>query len=136
MTLELTILILAALLQCVQFATVAIPTNRELGTGKTASPRDPERLGKPIEEQVSAKTGRLIRAFNNHFEALILFAIAAVVISVTDQSTAFTKTCAIAYLIARIAYIPAYYFGLTPWRSAIWAVGFFATLFMLLAALF
>jgi len=47
-----------------------------LGTGKTASPRDPARLGRPLVEQVSVKTGRLIRAMNNHFEALILFTIA------------------------------------------------------------
>ena len=39
------------------------------------------------------------------------------------------------YLAARVAYIPTYYLGLRPWRSLIWAVGFFATLLMLLAAL-
>ena len=36
---------------------------------------------------------------------------------------------------ARILYVPAYYYGLNPWRSLIWAVGFLATLLMLLAAL-
>ena len=40
-----------------------------------------------------------------------------------------------AYLAARIAYVPAYALGLRPWRSAIWGVGFFATLTLLLAAL-
>jgi uncharacterized MAPEG superfamily protein len=34
-----------------------------------------------------------------------------------------------------VLYIPAYYFGLRPGRSLIWAVGFAATLLMLLAAL-
>jgi len=77
MTPELKILALSGLLQCFQFALMAIPANRELGTGKTASPRDPARLGRPLVEQVSVKTGRLIRAMNNHFEALILFTIAS-----------------------------------------------------------
>jgi len=65
---------------------MAIPANLELGTGKTASPRDPARLGRPIIEQVSVKTGRLIRAMNNHFEALILFTIAVVVVSLADKN--------------------------------------------------
>ena len=38
-------------------------------------------------------------------------------------------------LAARILYVPAYAFGWNPWRSAIWAVGFLATLTMLIAAL-
>ncbi|MEO0357936.1 MAG: MAPEG family protein [Pseudomonadota bacterium] len=134
MTPELTALTLAALLQVVQFALMAIPANLELGPGKTLSPRDPGRLGPPLQDQVSAKTGRLIRAMNNHFEGLILFGIACTVITVSGQSTGFTATCAYVYLIARVAYIPAYYFGLAPWRSYIWFVGFGATTAMLLAA--
>jgi len=72
---------------------------------------------------------------NNHFEALILFTIAVLVITLSDQSTSFTATCAWTYLVARIAYVPAYAFGLSPWRSAIWFIGFLATMFMLIAAL-
>ncbi|MBF9029007.1 MAPEG family protein [Rhodobacterales bacterium HKCCE3408] len=135
MTTELTVLALAALLQFVQFALMAIPANLELGPGKTASPRDPDRLGKPLMDQASVRTGRLFRAFNNHFEALILFTIAVVVVTLGDASTPFTRGCAWAYLGARILYIPAYAFGWVPWRSAIFAVGFFATAFMITAAL-
>ncbi len=135
MTTELTVLTLAALLQVVQFLLVSIPANIELAPGKLLSPRDPDRLGKPIEEQVSVPTSRLFRAFNNHFEALAFFTIAVVVITLSDQSTAITQTCAWVYLAARILYIPAYALGWVPWRSAIWAVGFFATVVMLMAAL-
>lgn len=135
MTAELTALTLAALLQVVQFCLMAVPTNLEVGTGKTLSPRDPDRLGKPLAEQVSPRTGRLIRALDNHFEALILFAIAVTVITLSDQSTPFTQACAWTYLAARVAYVPAYAFGLVPWRSLIWFAGFLATTFMLLAAL-
>ena len=135
MTPELTVLTLAALLQCLQFALMAVPANWELGTGKTASPRDLDRLGKPMIELLSVKTARLARAMNNHFEALILFGIAITVVSLSDQTNAITTACAWTYLGARILYIPAYYFGWTPWRSAIWFVGFLTTLVILITAL-
>ena len=136
MTPELTALTLAALLQTAQFYIMAVPTNLELSPGKTLSPRDLDRLGGDIRAQVSVPTARLIRAWDNHFESLALFTIAALVITLTDQSTSFTAACAFTYLAARIAYIPAYYFGLVPWRSLIWFTAFTATTFMLLAALF
>lgn len=135
MTPELTVLALAALLQAVQFTLMAIPANLELGPGKTLSPRDNSRMGKPMIELVSDKTGRLIRAMNNHFEALILFTIAVVVVSLGDKNTGFSALCAWAYLGARILYIPAYYFGWTPWRSLIWFVGFLSTMLMIVSAL-
>src|SRR6056297_3466756 len=110
MTPELTVLALAALLQGVQFALMAIPANIELGPGKTMSPRDASRMGKPLVEQVSDKTARLFRALNNHFEGLILFTIAVVVITLGDKGTGFSAICAWTYLAARVLYIPAYYF--------------------------
>ncbi len=135
MTPELTALALAGLLQGVQYALMAIPANLELGVGKTLSPRDPDRLGKPLIEQVSPRTGRLFRALNNHFEGLILFTLAVVVVTLSNQSTPFTQTCAWTYLAARVLYVPAYAFGLVPWRSLIWFVGFLATMAMIAAAL-
>ena len=135
MTPELTALALAALLQCVQFLLMAIPTNIELAPGKTLSPRDRTRLGGDIQDQVSDRTARLIRAWENHFESLALFTIAVIVVSLANTNTTFTAICAATYLIARILYIPAYYFGLTPWRSLIWFVGFLAAPFMLIATL-
>ena len=131
MTPELTVLTLAALLQILQFVLFAIPANRELGPGYTMSARDRE-----PSRSMSDRTGRLGRALDNHFEALILFGIAAVVITVTGQSSTLTATCAWIYLAARVVYVPAYAMGLRPHRSVIWAIGLFATLIMLIAALF
>jgi uncharacterized MAPEG superfamily protein len=85
--------------------------------------------------QLSPKTARLGRSLTNHFEGLILFTIACVTVTLGDQSGPFTAACAFTYLGARVLYIPAYYLGLRPWRSLIWAVGLFATVLMLLAAL-
>ena len=117
-------------LQVAQYAAFAIPANLELGTGYTSSARD-----RPPSKQLSDKTARLQRAMNNHFEALILFTLAVVVVTLGNQSSAVTQTAAYLYLIARIAYVPAYYLGLRPWRSAIWFVGFLSTLTMIIAAL-
>lgn len=136
MTSELTVLALAGLLQFVQYLLMAIPANIELGPAKTLSPRDPDRLGRPLDRQVSPRTGRLFRALNNHFEALVLFTLAVVVVTLAEASSPLTTACAWTYLAARIAYVPAYYLGLVPWRSVIWAVGWVATALMLLAALF
>jgi uncharacterized MAPEG superfamily protein len=135
MSTELSVLALAGLLQAVQFVLMAVPANLELGQGKTLSPRDPDRLGRPLIEQVSPVTGRLFRALNNHFEALILFAVAVVVIELSGKSTGFTAGCAWAYLAARILYVPAYALGWVPWRSVIWSVGFAASVLMLIAGL-
>ncbi len=135
MTPELTALTLSALLQVIQFGLMAVPANLQLGVGKTLSPRDRDRLGGSLGDLLTGKTARLLRALNNHFEALILFTIAVVVVTLSGQSTSFTAACAWTYLGARILYIPAYAFGWVPWRSLIWFVGFFATLAMLIAAL-
>jgi uncharacterized MAPEG superfamily protein len=130
MTPELLALTLAALLQAVQYILYAIPANMELGTGYTSSTRD-----RPPSRELSPTTARLGRALNNHFEGLILFTIAVTVVTLSNQSTPLTQYAAYTYLAARILYIPAYAFALNPWRSAIWAVGFIATLTMLIAAL-
>ncbi len=130
MTPELTALTLAGLLQMVQFALFAVPANLELGTRYTSGPRD-----RAPERPLTTLTGRLQRSLNNHFEGLILFTLAVTVITLSGQSTATTATLAYTYLAARILYVPAYALGLTPWRSAIWAVGWFATLALMLTAL-
>ncbi|MDV4145063.1 MULTISPECIES: MAPEG family protein [Shimia] len=135
MTPELTALTLAAILQIGQIVLMAVPANLELGTGKTLSPRDPDRLKKPLMEQVSRRTARLHRAMNNHFEGLILFSIAVLVVTLAEKSTPFTAACAYTYLVARVLYVPAYAFGWVPWRSLFWAVGLLATLLLLVAAL-
>jgi len=130
MSVELTVLTLAALLQGLQFVLYAVPANREIGPGYTMSARDRE-----PSRKLSDRTARLGRALDNHFEGLILFGIAVGVVQMSAQDTAFTAACAWVYLIARVLYVPAYALGLRPHRSLIWVVGFAATMLMLLAAL-
>ena len=130
MTPELTALTLAALLQVVQYVLYALPANLELGARYTAGSRD-----HTPATPMSKRTARLGRALDNHFEGLILFGIAVTVITLSNQSGPLTAACAWAYLAARILYIPAYAYGLNPWRSVIWAVGFLSTLTILVVAI-
>lgn len=128
MTPELTALTLAALLQVLQICLYSVVGQAQVGRGAALRPRD-----EGVE--LTGRAGRVHRAMNNHFEGLILFGIACVVIAVSEQSTGFTAGCAFLYLGARVLYIPAYVFGWVPWRSVIWLVGLIATTLMLLVAL-
>jgi uncharacterized MAPEG superfamily protein len=128
MTTELTVLALAGLLQVLQMVLMAIPANQQMGTAYTAGSRDEKR-------EPTGVPGRLYRAANNHFEGLILFTLAVVVVTLGGQASGVTATCAWIYLGARVLYIPAYAFGIAYLRSVIWAVGFGATAVMLVAAL-
>jgi len=135
MTPELQVLAYAGLLQGVQYVLMSVSANLDLGPGKTMSARDVHRLGRPLAEMLGVRAGRLYRAFTNHFEGLILFTLAVVVVTLSDRATGFSAACAWVYLGARILYVPAYFFGLSPWRSIIWFVGFLATMAMLGSAL-
>lgn len=135
MTPELTVLTLTALFHIAILAITVTCADLQIGLRKGMSPRDPERLKTPIMELVGTRTSRLMRALQNHMESLPLFAIACLVIAITDQSTQFTQTCAWAYLGARMIYVPAYVFGWVPWRSIVWMVATGAIVAMLIAAL-
>ena len=128
MPVELKVLGYAALLQFVQFIVMAIPVNQQLGVAYTGGNRD-------VQRQATGVAGRLKRALDNHFEGLILFTIAVVVVVLGEASSPLTESCAWAYLWARILYVPAYASGIYLVRSLIWTVGFVATAIMLIAAL-
>lgn len=128
MTTELTALALAAILQAGQIFLAAIVMNTDIGADWNVGPRD-------SQPEFSAMTGRLRRAVNNHFEALVFFTIAVVVISISGKGNGLTAVAAWVYLAARILYIPAYAFGWSPWRTVIWGVGFAATMLMIVIAL-
>lgn len=129
MSVELKVLGFAALLQFVQFIVMAVPVSLQLGVAYTGGNRD-EQL------QATGVPGRLKRALENHFEGLILFTIAVLVVVLGEASSPLTENCAWVYLWARILYVPAYAWGVFLVRSLIWSVGFIATAIMIIAALF
>lgn len=128
MTTELTALALAGILQLVQLLIYVIAGDRQIGLKTAMGNRDdkPELTGIPA---------RLQRAYNNHFESLALFSIAVIVVTLSNQSSPLTQTCAWVYLVARALYVPAYAYGLSPWRSIIWTIAIGAATIMLLATL-
>lgn len=128
MTPELTALALATLLLLAQFLHVAALANMELGTGYFTGPRD-----RAPDGTLSTRTARLKRAYENHREWLLPFAIAVLVVTVSGKGSGLTAASAWTYLAARVLYVPAYALGLAPWRSLVWAVGFASTLAMLAA---
>ena len=128
MPVEFKVLGYAALLQFVQFIVMAVPLNLQLGVAYTGGNRDEQ-------QQATGVPGRLKRALDNHFEGLILFTIAVLVVLLGEASNQMTENCAWAYLWARVLYVPAYASGIFLIRSLIWSIGFIATALMLIAAL-
>lgn len=128
MTAELYALVCAVLVQLGSIVTAGMVMNAQLGFAANAGPRDqlPE---------MSPLLGRLRRAVNNGFEGLALFAPAALIIALTGQSSTLTAIAAWVYVLARIAYIPAYAFPRGRLRSLIWGIGMLATLTLLVSAL-
>ena len=124
-------------------AMIATMAVRSSYAQRRGAPEEPSWAPKPVQvpkytpphKPLTVKTARLQRALNNHFEALILFIPAVLLVTLTNQSSPLTQICAGLYLGARILYIPAYVYGLAPWRSAVWGAGFFATMAMVLATL-
>lgn len=128
---EGTILAWAGLLAVVQLLLAAVPANLQIGSEWLAGPRD----GPPPRE-LTGVPARLKRAFDNHVEGLVMFAAAVAAVAATGASSGVTEGAAAVYLAARAVYVPLYAFGV-PWvRSLVWAVGFFATVVMLVAAAF
>jgi uncharacterized MAPEG superfamily protein len=128
MTPELIALALAVLLQVVQIGLYSHVARKQVGTRTALLPRD-----EPVV--LTGLAGRAQRAMNNHFEGLLLFAIAVMLVTFSGKASGFTAAMGWIYLAARALYVPAYLFGWVPWRSLVWTAGFLATTAMVLAAL-
>ncbi len=100
----------------------------QMGMGYLLSSRDEHRT-------LTGITGRLDRALVNSITAMALFAPAVLILKVTDGFGAGTLTAAQAFLVARVLYVPAYGLGLTGIRTALWLVGFAATVVLYIIAL-
>ena len=128
LTTELTYLALTGLLTIIALAAAAIPVNIQFGVAWTVSARDDAR-------EPGGVGGRLFRAYRNHMEWLPLYAIGVILVELTGSHSGVTATAAAAYFWARLVYLPAYAAGIPYLRSAVWTVGFVATIVLLLAAL-
>lgn len=130
MSLELTCLAFAGLLWAAQLAHVALRANLEIGSRYFLSPRDSD-----PPQPLSPGTARLQRAYQNHHEALLLFAVAVATVTLTGKESPLSAILAFAYLGARILYVPAYLFGWQPWRSVFFGIGYLCSILLLVIAL-
>jgi len=128
MPFEVTILAWAGLVLVGQFVLMAVAVNSQLGTAYSGGPRDERR-------EPTGIPGRLHRAMHNMLEALVFFTLAVVVVTLGEAATSTTAIAATVFLVARIAYVPAYVSGIPMLRSMIWLTGFLATAFMVVQAL-
>lgn len=130
MTPDLIPLAIVGLMHIAQFAVASYMANVDLGQGYTTSARD-----RAPSREMRLTTARMLRAYDNHVQMFPFFAAIVLAIHVTGQISGVTTVAAWVYLVARIAYVPAYAFGWQPWRSYIWLVAMAATATLYLAAL-
>ncbi len=128
MPVEVKILAYACLLQAVLLAVRSILVNLQLGPRYTGGNRD-------VNIPITGQAGRMDRSVSNHYEALILFTIAVVVVVLADKSSGVTEAAAWVFLLARILFVGAYASGIPYLRSVIWSAGLLAILTMLIVAL-
>ena len=100
----------------------------QLGMGYLLSSRDDQR-------SLTGITARLDRALANSITAMALFAPAVLVLAAKGGFSHASLTAAQVFLAARVLYVPAYGFGITGLRTALWLAGFAATVALYVIAL-
>jgi uncharacterized MAPEG superfamily protein len=113
MTEQLTWLSIALVLAVGQIMLAAAYKRRQDGLAWAAGPRD----NPPPYTGIAA---RLDRAEKNLFETLWIFAIALLIAHVAGRDSPANLWGARLYVVARIAYVPLYATGASPWRSIVW----------------
>ncbi len=83
-----------------------------------------------LEKSVSAQ--RCGRAQRNMEEALFFFLPLALLLIITDKADGIALTGALVFVIARAAYLPAYFFGVFGLRTLMWLAGFVGLIMMAL----
>ena len=85
--------------------------------------------------EMSVVAGRLERAKNNMLEALPIFLPLALLALIKGGDTGEAARSAFVFLIARVAYVPAYVSGIPMLRSLVWLVGVASLVMMALSLL-
>lgn len=128
MPVEIRVLAGAVILGIVQiFAAIHLIT-KQRGVQWNMGPRDQKM------PDVTGVAGRLDRASKNFLETFAFFAAAVLMVTEMKVNNSISALGAEIYLLARIAYVPAYALGATGTRTAIWAASMVG-LFMVLSAL-
>jgi uncharacterized MAPEG superfamily protein len=128
MTADLWALFAALVLASVQLTIASVMTLRQLGGVWVAGPRDEPR-------EASGLTGRFVRAHRNLLEILPQFVAALFLVHAAHAVGNLTAIGAWQFVIARIAYAPAYAFAPPGVRPVFWLIAQFG-IFEIAADLF
>ncbi len=125
---ELSILLLYGMIVAVVLGLKTTGMMAQFDMGYLLSARDePRELPKMI--------ARLDRALWNSVTALALVTPPILAITLHDQSSSGSLVAAQVFVLCRLAYFPAYLFGITGLRTALWLAGFLATFALYFLAL-
>lgn len=130
MNIELLCLGWAAVLGLAHIILASHVRTKELGVTWNMSPRDNEL------PHLSLLAGRLARAQANFFETFPLFAVAILMVAVTQTYNVYSYWGALIYLVARVIYLPLYALGIPKIRTMVWLVSIVGLLLVLLPLLF
>ena len=113
MTTEMEMMAYAIILAFAQFVLYAVPGVAQTGVDYALSSRDEDR-------PLTGFAGRARRAFYNHLETLPLFIGAVALLVWTGSANEGSALGAQIYFFNRLAYVPAYVFGVVYVRSILW----------------
>jgi uncharacterized MAPEG superfamily protein len=113
MTGDLWALVAALVLATVQLTIASVLTLRQLGGAWVAGPRDEPR-------EASGVSGRFVRAHRNLLEILPQFVAALFLVHAAHAAGSLSVIGAWQFVIARIAYVPAYAFAPPGLRPICW----------------
>ncbi|WPY93358.1 MAPEG family protein [Limimaricola variabilis] len=124
---ELDILALYGLLVIILIVIQVLFAISQVGLPMLARPRDDM-------PRLTGTAGRMERCVANSVTAMALFAPAILILAAREGFGGGTLLAAQVFLIARLAYALLYPAGI-PWaRTAVWGLGFVATLYLYIAA--
>jgi uncharacterized MAPEG superfamily protein len=125
---ELSLLALYGLITAVVLGLKTTGMVGQLGMGYMLSARDEPRA-------LPRMLARLDRALNNSVTALALVAPPVLILGLGDRFSGESLIAMQAFVAARLVYFPTYALGIAGLRTAVWLVGFAATLVLYFLAL-
>ena len=125
---ELTYLVYDVILLIAHIVVQASLSDLSKGLGWALGPQDDNRDQNVIADRVQ-------RALRNYLETFVAYVALALLLAVTEKSSATSTLGAAIWFWARVAYVPAFAFGIPLLRSGIWFVSIAGLVLMILAAL-
>ncbi len=128
-SIELQYLSWAMVLGLAQLVLATAAATHQQGLAWNLSPRD------GTAPPVSPMVARLGRAWSNFRETFVYFAVAVLMVTLLNKTSAQTALGVQLYFWARLVYVPVYAAGITVVRTLIWTVSIVGIVMVLTAAL-